>query len=186
VLANGTLSISDVDDADEGIYRCVGLGAASSSSSQTEEQVFATRLRLACQSCSLSLCMSVCLCVCQCLYWINGINGLMLSTACMSSSASQTYSQTSRPLTMLLHIANNLATYLCNLFTLPAGLSQLSENYVKQFDVLKRVLALRFLSQCVGLCSTPTSTVYRLYIDARPEHNSPGRLIIECTVVTLC
>ena len=135
---------------------------------------------------SPALCLSVCLCVCQCLYWINGINGLMLSTACMSSSASQTYSQTSRPLTMLLHIANNLATYLCNLFTLPAGLSQLSENYVKQFDVLKRVLALRFLSQCVGLCSTPTSTVYRLYIDARPEHNSPGRLIIECTVVTLC
>jgi len=47
VYANGTLSISDVDAGDEGVYRCVGLSDASSASAHP--QVFATRLHLACE-----------------------------------------------------------------------------------------------------------------------------------------
>jgi len=50
--ANGTLVINDVDAADEGVYRCVGLSRhlrADHVASSRSQQVFATRLHLACE-----------------------------------------------------------------------------------------------------------------------------------------
>jgi len=48
VYANGTLAVKDVSEADEGVYSCVGHSA----NSESQTQVFATRLRLACESTS--------------------------------------------------------------------------------------------------------------------------------------
>lgn len=52
VYANGTLSVSDVDSGDDGVYLCVGLSDASS---LVPQQTFATRLHIACE------CFTICL-----------------------------------------------------------------------------------------------------------------------------
>ena len=56
VYANGTLSVSDVNAGDDGVYQCVGLSNLSSCTS-SPPQAFAARLHLACQY--TSLCLSV-------------------------------------------------------------------------------------------------------------------------------
>jgi len=62
VFVNGTLSISDVDSADSGVYQCVGFSDRSSSSA-VSQQTFATRLHLACESASFSVRLSLTVCL---------------------------------------------------------------------------------------------------------------------------